>query len=360
MGRVNITGRTGIAALTGLGGAAALLLGSLLPWASGPDAGELVYGSGEGPDGVATLGSRLGLAGGDALTTLVAGLVALAAAAAMLFGARRWQRGTLPAAGAMAALWCLLDVLEAGDVAGSDGARADIGPGIGLLLALAGALAVIAAGASARVDPAHDLLAASAGIERRSRHAVTRDVVADLQRLVKAGERRLGPDHPAVLLLWLDLVEAYAAVGEPQRAMHAVQIFRDGSERGLADDPEQRQLHRIAGAQAIGVLDPAGAARHAEAVLQETGALLGPEHPYTQYAVRTRDELHRAALMPAAPMPGGPPMPPPPGRPPPPPPGPYGHPGAVPPPPGAMPPPPGAWPHGAPPGPPPPGPPPPR
>lgn len=286
-----------VPAFAGLGGAAALLLGSLLPWVSGPDAAGLVYGSATTADGAAALGSRAGLSGGDAVTTLAAALVALAAAVPLLLGvSRRWQRHALLAAGSLAALWCLLDAVEIGGTAGSDGTRLDLGPGIGLFLALLGAIAVIAAGAFAPADPVRDLLAASARNDRRwKRGGVHRDVVEERQRLLLTGARRLGPDHPAVLLEWLDLVEMYAGMGQPQRAMDAARYFLESSDRGLADRPEQRQLHRIAAADAFAVVDPAGTVPFAEGVLRETGELLGSDHPFTRYAVQTRDKIHMAA-----------------------------------------------------------------
>ncbi|MER6612633.1 hypothetical protein [Streptomyces xantholiticus] len=225
-----------------VGGGVLVVLGSLLPWISGPDAGEVVYGATE-----RGLGSRAGLAGGDGMITLAAGIAAVPAALWYLTGrAARRSRAVLLGAGALCGAWATLHLVETGEMPGPDGATLDISPGIGLYLLVAGVLAVLAGGAAAPANRLWDLIALRRRVLRLWDRGLGFEAAELQQKLLRRMGRTPGLDGRALVIETLHLAGLYVDCGLPQRGAELVRRTMADALAVLADDPEG-----LASAQAL-------------------------------------------------------------------------------------------------------------
>lgn len=126
-------------------GGSLMVLGSLLPWVGGPDRDSVSYGFASTVFGTDFAGSHLGMKGGDALVTLLAGVALIGVG---IFSFWAWRRSLFVTAlvgGAFGLAWSLLDISEVGDIAGSTGDRLALSPGPGLWIVLLGSLLAITA-----------------------------------------------------------------------------------------------------------------------------------------------------------------------------------------------------------------------
>ncbi|WP_329014929.1 hypothetical protein [Streptomyces sp. NBC_00690] len=200
-----------------------LLIGSLLPWVSGD--GPLSFGWAQHATGRMALGSRAGLAGGDAVVTLLVGAAALLVAAHRVWrGPLRGHRTVLIGAGALAACWAVLNMAEAGRTPTPTGESLDLSPSVGLYLVLLGALLAIGAGALSRPDPVAELTLATERAVRlwESGHEVPG--LARLQHAVRTWESGVGTAHPAFSVALALLGRMYLQIGAPDRAVAAVEM----------------------------------------------------------------------------------------------------------------------------------------
>ncbi|MFY1697028.1 MULTISPECIES: hypothetical protein [unclassified Solwaraspora] len=224
----------GLAAAGGL----LLLLGSVLPWVGGPDADAVTYGAAATGTGSA-LGSRAGLAGGDAFVTLLAGAVAVALAVWYALGrARRWQQVTLAGAGLLALSWAMLNQAEIGDVAGPDGATLDIGPGVGVYVAILAAVLVVGAAVAAPRDVEHDLRVLGQRAEQLVRRGLGFEAVEKQQQLLRRARRRPGWDDPRLTFEALYLARLYLIVGHVDRGVQLVHEVMAQAPQRFGDDHE--------------------------------------------------------------------------------------------------------------------------
>ncbi|WP_059008142.1 hypothetical protein [Streptomyces specialis] len=226
--------RTLVTVALAVGGGLLLILGSLLPWIGGPDAGEVVYGANEHG-----LGSRAGLAGGDGLITLAAGIVTVPAGLWYLTGrAARRSRMTLLGTGALAGAWALLHLAETGRMPGSDGATLDISPGVGLYLLAVGALAGLAGGAAAPGNRLWDLIALRRRVLRLWDRGVGFEAAELQQKLLRRMRRTPGLEGRALVIETLHLAGLYVDCGLPQRGTELVLRTMADAPAVLGDDEE--------------------------------------------------------------------------------------------------------------------------
>ncbi|MDG4763031.1 hypothetical protein O7632_02720 [Solwaraspora sp. WMMD406] len=225
----------GLAAAGGL----MLMLGSVLPWVAGPDADAVTYGVAASATGGSALGSRAGIAGGDALVTLLAGIVAVGLAGWYGLGrARRWQQTALFGAASLALAWTVLDFVEVGDTAGPDGARWDIGPGIGLYVCLLGGLAVLTAAGSAPRDVEQDLRVLGHRAEQLAARGLGFEAIEKQQQLLRRARRRPGWQDPRLTFEALYLARLYLNVGHVDRAVRLVHEVMGGADERFGGDQE--------------------------------------------------------------------------------------------------------------------------
>ncbi|MDG4774045.1 hypothetical protein [Solwaraspora sp. WMMD792] len=251
--RVRLPLRGLLAAGSAAGGGLLLVLGSVLPWVAGPDAGVVAYGAVETATGGSALGSRAGLSGGDAFVTLLAGLVALVVAGWYGLGrARRWQQVTVAGAGVLALAWAMLNHAEIGDVAGPDGDRLDIGPGVGVYVALFGALLVLVAAGTAPRDVEHDLRVLARRAERLAQRGLGFEAIEKQQQLLRRARRRPGWQDPRLTFEALFLARLYLAVGHVDRAVQLVHDVMGDAQRRFADDQEGLAAATAEAAELIG------------------------------------------------------------------------------------------------------------
>lgn len=235
------------------GGGLLLVLGSVLPWVAGPDAGAVTYGAVGSATGGSALGSRAGLSGGDAFVTLLAGFVALAVAGGYGLGrARRWQQVTVAGAGVLALAWAALNHAEIGDVAGPDGARLDIGAGIGVYVALFGALLVLVAAGVAPRDVEDDLRVLARRAERLAQRGLGFEAIEKQQRLLRRARRHPGWQDPRITFEALFLARLYLNVGHVDRAVRLVHDVMGDAQKRFADDPEGRAAATAEASELIG------------------------------------------------------------------------------------------------------------
>jgi hypothetical protein len=256
LGRYRPPLRALLAGALGGGGGVLVLLGSVLPWVSGADAGRVVYGAATSA-GRAALGSRAGLAGGDAVVTIAAGVLAAAAASWYLLGRRRrWQRLALLGSGGFALCWGLLDFAQVGDTAGPDGRRLHLSPGIGLLVVLVGAVLVLGAGAAAPRRGRQDLRVAALRAESLWRRGFLAEAVERQQILLRDCRQVLGWDDPGVRSEALFLAQMFVTAGHLDRGVRLTHTAMAGVEQWLAGDPQRLAQLR---AEAAGVIAEANA-----------------------------------------------------------------------------------------------------
>lgn len=214
-----------------------LVLGSVLPWIGGPDASAVTYGVVESAAGESALGSRAGLAGGDAVVTLLAGAAALAVAGWYAVGrARRWQQVSLLCVASFALGWSLLNHAEIGDVAGPDGTRLDIGAGVGVYVVMFGALVLLVAGGSAPRDVEQDLRVLGRRAEQLSRRGLGFEAIEKQQQLLRRARRHPGWQDPRITFEALYLARLYLLVGHVDRAVRQVyEVMAEAGQR-FGDD----------------------------------------------------------------------------------------------------------------------------
>ncbi|WP_326599202.1 hypothetical protein [Streptomyces sp. NBC_01803] len=226
--------RTLVTVTLAAGGGLLLILGSLLPWIGGPDAGEVVYGASEHG-----LGSRAGLSGGDGGITLAAGIVAVPTGLWYLTGqAGRRSRMVLLGAGALAGAWALLHLAETGEMPGPDGATLDISPGVGLYLLVAGAIAVLAGGAAAPASRLWDLIALRRRVLRLWDRGLGFEAAELQQKLLRRMRRMPGLERRTLVIETLHLAGLYVDCGLPQRGTELVLRTMADAPAALADDAE--------------------------------------------------------------------------------------------------------------------------
>ncbi|ROO52473.1 hypothetical protein EDC02_7400 [Micromonospora sp. Llam0] len=224
--RVRLPLRGLLTAGSAAGGGLLLVLGSVLPWVAGPDASAVTYGAVETAAGGSALGSRAGLSGGDAFVALLAG------------------------AGVLALAWAMLNHAEIGDVAGPDGARLDIGPGVGVYVALFGALLVLVAAGTAPRDVEHDLRVLARRAERLAQRGLGFEAI-EKQLLLRA-RRHPGWQDPQITFEVLFLARLYLAVGHVDRAVQLVHDVMGDAQRRFADDEEGQAAATAEASELIG------------------------------------------------------------------------------------------------------------
>ncbi|MEU5403381.1 hypothetical protein ABZ348_29300 [Streptomyces sp. NPDC005963] len=220
-----------------LGATGLLLIGSLLPWVSGE--GPLSFGWGRHATGRMALGSRAGLAGGDAVITLLCGAATLVIAAHRAWlGPLRSHRTVLIGSGALAACWAVLNMVEAGRTPTPTGESLDVSPSIGLYLVLLGALLAIGAGVLSRPDPVAELTLITRRAVRlwKSGHEVRG--LARLQHGVRAWESGVGTAHPAFSVAVALLGRMYLQIGATDRAVAAVELAWTQTTHWPESDPQ--------------------------------------------------------------------------------------------------------------------------
>lgn len=225
------------------GGGMLLLLGSLLPWVAGPDADHVTYGTVELNSGRTALGSRAGLAGGDAVVTIIASAMALLVATRAAFGRwPSWQRHAAACSGLLAGAWTALDMAEVGETLGSRGEQLDLTAGMGTYVVLAGALAVVAGAYLAPRSWVQDLDTAvwrSVKLERMGRLGESTELA---QHVVRYAYRRADAQDSSLAFAVVDLALLYHDLGLPDRAAAAVRLALSDQVIRFKNDPQELQL----------------------------------------------------------------------------------------------------------------------
>lgn len=188
-------------------GALLLLAGSLLPWLSGSGASSIVYGASE-VDGRPALGARHGLAGGDAWVTIaITVLVGLILAGFVLRWRRRWMRLALFGLSGLALAWLYVAFVTVPDVSG-------VRAGLGLYVAVLGALTIIAAAAVFDVDADQEYDARVRRAVKMLRSGRFIDAIVLQQSLLRACIREGGWADRFTALNALQLAWMYAELSD--------------------------------------------------------------------------------------------------------------------------------------------------
>ncbi|MCX4719669.1 tetratricopeptide repeat protein [Streptomyces virginiae] len=233
-------------AALGLAGAALMLLGAVLPWVVGADSDTLPYGFRPDADaGGPALGSRAGLAGGDALVVVLTGAAALWAAVLLLIGRGRGvHRAALIGAALLGGAWAALDLAETGTVPGRTGRLPDVSAGPGPYVVLAAVLLLLASGVLARWDPESQLYVRTERANRLWDNGRFGEALELQQRNVRSARRSPGRNHPSTTSASVALVWMYAWGGWPDRAAElARQTFEDAA-HWAPEHPEDYQRLR--------------------------------------------------------------------------------------------------------------------
>ncbi|MFB7976750.1 hypothetical protein [Streptomyces vinaceus] len=230
-------------AALGVAGALLTLLGAVLPWVVGAGSDTLPHGF--RPDtatGAAALGSRAGLAGGDALVVVLTGAGALWAAVLLLIGrGRRVHRAVLVAAAALGGAWAALDLAETGTVRDRAGRLPDITAGPGPYVVLVAVPLLVAAAVLARHDVFEEQEVRTLRAVRLMAAGRVGEALKAQQRTVRAARRSPGRAHPATAGATVELVRMYVWTGWPGRA---AELARQASENARAWAPDHPEDHR--------------------------------------------------------------------------------------------------------------------
>lgn len=231
-------------------GGALMVLAAFVPWVSGAAATTVVRGVSIDADGVGTVGSRAGWAGGDGMVFVISGaLIAVVGAMAITRRYRVWHRPVLVGAAVMSTAWMWLDVKELGTVPGPDGSTLELSSGFGPVLV---GLAVVLALAAAVLVPG-DLVGrtwhAARVALRLDRIGLTRDSLEIRQRNLRLAlrnptEESLEPGD--IEAMFADVCSDQAFHGHHEQARANARLLIDWIERRYRDDPPQLMQMRLA------------------------------------------------------------------------------------------------------------------
>ncbi|MFE2523938.1 hypothetical protein ACFXEL_06865 [Streptomyces sp. NPDC059382] len=198
--------------------------GCFAPWLTGPDAARVPAGVHEA-QGVATLGTTLGWAGGDARVTLLLLLLALPSVVAWFLG---WcglrQRVSAALAGFAALCWTLTALASASAHVTPQGDPLDVSRGPGGFIAAAGAGLLVLTALTARRDPLSDFLATGRRIRTLWLRGDRVEAVRRNQALLRRGDRTLGERDADVRNLWFVQALMLAELGQGPQAVRAAAI----------------------------------------------------------------------------------------------------------------------------------------
>ncbi|MFE2548918.1 hypothetical protein ACFXGI_10280 [Streptomyces sp. NPDC059355] len=227
-------------ATLGAAGALLMLLGAVLPWVVGADGDTLPYGfRADAATGAAALGSRAGLAGGDALVVVVTGAAALWAAGLLVFGRGRIvHRTVLVTAAVLGGAWAALDLAETGTVRDRAGRLPDLTAGPGPYVVLVAVPLLLAAAVLAKHDVFEEQEVRTLRAVRLMANGRVGEALESQQRTVRAARRSPGRSHPSTTSATVELVRMYVWAGWPGRAAELARQASEDARAWAPDNPE--------------------------------------------------------------------------------------------------------------------------